>query len=132
MKKIGKILLRLLVVYLIISAFYIMFHIDFGEPPEIVGMGFSPAYNRMRIFMGLPPTGTTYNGVSPTYFIHAAIRLILAVVIQLTINRGKLLSSSTMDKIKTFIKEHKVFARVLAIIFAAILGIVIGIMMAIC
>ena len=81
LKKILKIIILLIIIYLFISSLYILVHIDFGTPPGIVGMGFSESDNMVRIFMGLPKTYTTYQGVSPTYLISVAIRLILAIVL---------------------------------------------------
>lgn len=79
--KLKKILIILIIIYLFISSLYILFHIDFNEAPEIVGMGFSESNNIIRIFMGLPKTLSTYRGVPPIYLISVAIRLIIAIVI---------------------------------------------------
>ena len=83
MKKILKLLAILIIIYLLISAIYIIMHIDFGKEPEIVGMGFSETTNKIRLFMGLPKTHTTYEGVSPIYLIHAVIRIVLGVIISI-------------------------------------------------
>jgi hypothetical protein len=70
-----------MIIYLFISAIYILLHIDFGTAPEIVGMGFSESNNILRVFMGLPRTYSTYEGVAPIYLISVAIRIILAVIL---------------------------------------------------
>ena len=67
MKKLKKILISIFVAYLIISALYVLFHIDFFEHPEYVGMGFSSTNNILRLFMGVPKTYTTYREVSTIF-----------------------------------------------------------------
>lgn len=79
MKKTMKCLVVILIVYLVISAIYVLFHIDFFEKPEVVGMGFSEANNTLRLFMGLPKTFTTYEGVSPVFLIEVIAKLILVI-----------------------------------------------------
>ena len=49
-------------------------------------MGFSESNNILRVFMGLPKTYSTYEGVAPIYLIFVAIRIILAVIL-LIVNR---------------------------------------------
>ena len=66
MKKLKSILITIIIAYLIISALYVFFHINFSgnhQSVGIVGMGFSPINNALRLFMGLPKTYTTYEGV---------------------------------------------------------------------
>lgn len=79
MKKLMKYLVVILIVYLIISAIYVLFHIDFFEKSEIVGMGFSESNNILRLFMGLPKTFTTYQNVSPVFLIEVIVKIILAI-----------------------------------------------------
>ena len=81
MKKVIKILIFILVIYLIISALYVLLHIDFFEPPKYAGMGFSPTNNIWRLFMGLPKTYTTHGGVSPVFLIEVVIKIILAIIL---------------------------------------------------
>jgi hypothetical protein len=81
LKKFLKIIILFMIIYLFISAIYILLHINFGNKPEIVGMGFSKSNNILRVFMGLPKTYSTYEGVSPIYLISVAIRIILAVIL---------------------------------------------------
>lgn len=81
LKKILKIAIVLLIIYLCISSLYILVHIDFEKAPQTVGMGFSESNNMVRLFMGLPKTYSTYQGVSPIYLISVAIRLIVAIVL---------------------------------------------------
>ena len=81
MKKSKKILISIFIVYLLISALYVFFHIDFLEPPEYAGMGFSPTNNILHLFMGLPKTYTTYGGVSPIFLIEVVVKIILAIVL---------------------------------------------------
>jgi len=79
MKKVKKILIYVLIAYLIISALYILFHINFFEEPQVVGMGFSESKNILRLFMGLPKTFTTYEGVSPVFLIEVIIKISIAI-----------------------------------------------------
>ncbi len=78
-------ILRVLVIffsiYLLFSALYIFMHINFGERPDVVGMGFNPSQNVIRILLGVPPTYTTYDGVSPFHLIRVVLRAIIAVVL---------------------------------------------------
>ena len=56
-------------------------HFYFGERPEIVGMGFSESTNKLRLFMGLPKTYSTYQGVSPNFLLNVIIRVIVGVIL---------------------------------------------------
>lgn len=78
-KKILNTSILFLIIYLFISAIYVLFHINFGTEPEVVGMGFSESSNFLRIFMGLPKTYTTYQGVQPIYLIQVIIKIILCI-----------------------------------------------------
>ena len=89
MKKLKKMLISIFVVYLIISALYVLFHINFFEPPEYAGMGFSPTNNILRLFMGLPITHTTYGGVSPIFLIEVVIKIILAIIFIIYLKKNK-------------------------------------------
>ncbi len=80
-KNILKIVIILLIIYLFISSFYILVHIDFENAPETVGMGFSESNNKLRFFLGLPPTHSTYGGVEPIYLIFVVVRILLAVIL---------------------------------------------------
>lgn len=79
MKKVKKILIYVIIAYLIISALYILFHINFFEEPQVVGMGFSKSKNILRLFMGLPKTYNTYKGVSPVFLIEVIIKISIAI-----------------------------------------------------
>lgn len=79
-KNILKILIIPIIIYLFISSLYILFHIDFGNAPEVVGMGFSESNNKVRLFMGLPETRSTYRGVPPIYLLSVVIRLSVAAL----------------------------------------------------
>lgn len=81
MKKIKHILIVLIIIYLFVSSIYILSHIDFYNPPETVGMGFSSSNNLIRIFMGLSATVSTYQGVSPWFLIEVIIKIIIAIVL---------------------------------------------------
>lgn len=82
MKKfIKNFLIILILIYLFISSLYILSHIDFNEPPVIVGMGFSSKDNIIRNFFGLPSTYTTYQGVSPHYLWHVLFRVLLIIIL---------------------------------------------------
>ena len=91
MKKVLKFVIIILVIYLFISSLYIFIHIDFDNGPKIdgasideirtVGPGFSESKNRTRIFMGLPETNSTYEGVPPIYLFSVAIRLIIGSIL---------------------------------------------------
>lgn len=80
-KKIKEIVIIAIVIYLIISALYVFFHIDFSGSLEgkIVGMGFSEPNNMLRLFMGLPKTFTTNENVSPLFLIEVVIKIIIAI-----------------------------------------------------
>lgn len=79
MKKVKKTLIYVIIAYLIISALYILFHINFFEEPQVVGMGFSGSKNKLRLFMGLPKTFSTYEGVSPVFLIEVIIKISIAI-----------------------------------------------------
>lgn len=81
MRKSKKIVIIVIVIYLIISALYVLFHIDFFESSaaEIGGMGFSESNNILRLFMGLPRTFTTNKSVSPLFLLEVVIKIIIAI-----------------------------------------------------
>ena len=113
LKRILKIIIPILVIYLLISAIYIAIHVDFGTAPYMVGMGFSSRTNLLRIFMGLPPTNNTYEGVSPIYLIQSAIKIIIAIALLI-------FYSKINEKIK------KKFITIISIIIVAIIALIIG------
>lgn len=91
-----KIIIWIVTVYLVISAIYILIHIDSEKKPqknnvtineflevepEEYGPGFSNANNALRVFMGLPITHSSYEGASSLYLISVLIRGILAVAL---------------------------------------------------
>lgn len=80
-KKLFKLFTMLIVIYLFISAIYVLIHINFGTPPEIVGMGFSESRNILRNFMGLPKTLTTYEGVPPIYLIQVIVKVSIGIIL---------------------------------------------------
>lgn len=81
LKMILKIIIPIIIIYLFISAIYIAIHINFGAEPFTVGEGYDPRTNLLRIFMGLPPTYSTYEGVSPIYLIQSVIKIIIAIAL---------------------------------------------------
>ena len=81
MKKVKEIILWIMMIYLIVSALYVLFHINFFEEPEINGMGFSESNNVLRLFMGLTKTYSTYEGVGPIFLIEVIIKIVLAIFI---------------------------------------------------
>ena len=81
MKNLLKFLIWIFIAYLFISSLYILFHINFFEEPEFVGMGFSESNNVIRIFMGIPNTYSTYEGVSPWFLIEVVIKFVLAFIL---------------------------------------------------
>lgn len=81
MKDFKRFIICILISYLIISALYILFHINFFEEPEITGPGFSESNNVLRLFMGIPKTYSTYEGVSPLFLIEVIIKIIIAIVL---------------------------------------------------
>ena len=81
MKDFKRFIIYLLISYLIISALYILFHINFFEKPEFTGPGFSESNNILRLFMGIPKTYSTYEGVSPLFLIEVIIKIIIAIVL---------------------------------------------------
>lgn len=89
MKKVINLLIVIVIIYLIISAVYVLFHINFDEEPEFVGMGFSESKNMLRLFMGLPETFTTYEGVSPIFLIEVIVKVVLAVFLIRFLKKGK-------------------------------------------
>ena len=89
MNKVKIILIWILISYLIISAIYILFHIDFFEEPEIVGPGFSESNNILRLFMGIPRTLSTYEGVSPIFLIEVIVKIILAIILIKYLKKNK-------------------------------------------
>lgn len=79
-KKIIKLVVLLLAIYLFISAIYVFNHINFEEPPRFTSPGFSNETNIIRGIMGLPPTYHTYEGVEPIFMLQVIIKLVLCVV----------------------------------------------------
>ena len=88
-KKLLKVLIIFIILYLFISAIYVLIHIDFGNPPEIVGMGFSSSRNRMRILMGLPKTVSTYEGVPPIYLIQVIVKVCVGIILSVFLFKKK-------------------------------------------
>lgn len=59
-----------------------MNYINFsGIEPEIVGVGYSDTNNKLRLFMGIPKTYSTYEGVSSIYLIEVIFKIILATIL---------------------------------------------------
>lgn len=112
LKKILKIIIPLIVVYLFISAIYIAVHINFGTEPIVAGMGFSNSTNLLRTFLGLPKTCTTYEGVSPIYLIKVVIEIIIEIVLLI-------FYSKINEKLK------KKFSIIISIIIVAIIALII-------
>ena len=99
-----KIVILLSIVYLIASATYITKYIDFGTPPTIVGMGYSPETNILRNFMGLPSTYSTYEGISPIFLIESIIKIIIAIIlITYYLKKEKKIKNKTSTDITIFI-----------------------------
>lgn len=88
-KKLLRLLAILMIIYLFVSAIYIFIHINFDDSPQTVGMGFSESTNILRIFMGLPKTFTTYEGVSPIYLIQVVVRILLGVILSIVLYKNK-------------------------------------------
>lgn len=80
-KKILNLSILFIILYLVISGIYILIHINFGDSPEIVGMGFSESDNVIRTLMGIPKTYTTYQGISPIYLLEVVIKFALGTVL---------------------------------------------------
>ena len=87
--KLLKLLIIVVILYLFISAIYVLLHIDFGTPPETVGMGFSESRNTLRIFMGLPKTLTTYECVPPTYLIQVIVKVAIGSILLILLYKNK-------------------------------------------
>lgn len=87
--KIKNIVIIILIVYLIISSIYILFHINFDEEPKYVGPGFSNSNNILRLFMGLPKTCSTYEGVPPIFLIEVLIKIVLAGILIMYLKKTK-------------------------------------------
>lgn len=113
LKRILKIIIPILVIYLLISAIYIAIHVNFGTEPTTVGMGFSSSTNLLRTFMGLPRTNTTYEGVSPIYLIQSVIKIIIAIALLIF-----------YSKINEKIKKKSI--TIISIIIVAIIALIIG------
>ena len=112
-KNILKIIIPVLIIYLLISAIYIAIHVNFGTEPTTVGMGFSSSTNLLRIFMGLPRTNSTYEGVSPIYLIQSVIKIIIAIAFLIF-----------YSKINEKIKKKSI--TIISIIIVAIITLIIG------
>ena len=113
LKRILKIIIPILVIYLLISAIYIAVHVNFGTEPTIVGMGFNSGTNLLRTFMGLPRTYCTYEGVSPIYLIQSAIKIITAIALLIF-----------YSKINEKFKKKSI--TIISIIIVAIIALIIG------
>ena len=88
-KKLLKLMTTLLIIYLFVSAIYVLLHIDFGTPPEIAGMGFGESRNTLRIVMGLPKTLNTYQGVSPIYLIQVIVKVCMGIIFSVFLYKKK-------------------------------------------
>lgn len=88
-KKLLKLLAILIILYLFISAIYVLIYVDFETPPYIVGPGFSESKNILRIFMGLPPTFTTYEGVPPIYLIQVIVKITTGTILSIVLFKNK-------------------------------------------
>lgn len=90
LKNIYKIFIIIIIIYLFISSLYILVHIDFKrttQTPQIDLPAFRESTNMVRIFMGLPKTYSTYEGVSTIYLISVATRFIVAIVLIIIIKK---------------------------------------------
>ena len=114
LKRILKIIIPILVIYLLISAIYIAIHVNFGTEPTTVGMGFSSNTNLLRTFIGLPRTNSTYEGISPIYLIQSAIKIIIAIALLIF-----------YSKINEKIKKKSI--TIISIIIVAIIALIIGV-----
>ena len=77
------------IIYLVVSSIYIAKHITFQKAPDIVAMGFNDAENRMRVFMGLPPTYNSWDRVGPIYILSVVIRVAIALLLLFSLFRKK-------------------------------------------
>lgn len=113
LKRILKIIIPILIIYLLISAIYIAINVNFGTEPTTVGMGFSSSANLLRTFMGLPRTNSTYEGVSPIYLIQSVIKIIIAIALLIF-----------YSKINEKIKKKSI--TIISVIIVAIIALIIG------
>lgn len=83
MKKTKKILIISIIIYLIISSLYIFLHIDFDTSSKstLVLPGFKATTNILRLFMGLPCTFSTNQGISPVFLLEVVIKIIIAIIL---------------------------------------------------
>ena len=74
----------IIMIYLIISAIYIVLHIDFGNPENnmlALTEGFNPKKNVVRTIMGLPKTYSMDTSVPPIYLIQAGIKILFVILL---------------------------------------------------
>lgn len=105
--KILKFIVYLILIYLFISAIYVLLHIDFGTPSLIQGDGFSERNNMIRIFMGLPKTFTTYEGVPPIFLIQVLVKLVFGIILLIFVN--KKIKNNNREEIKEILKSFIFF-----------------------
>ena len=98
MKKIFKVIILILIIYLFISSVYICIHIGSSSENIMYAQGYDEFDNVIRVFMGIPKTYTTNTDVSPIYLIEVIFKIVLTIplIIYLVRNRNK----SNIRKIK--------------------------------
>ena len=89
MKKMVRVFLWVLMIYLFISGIYVLHYIDYSPAPLIVGPGYSESKNIIRVIMGIPKTFTTYEGVSPWFMIEVVLKMVATLVLLLFLLKNK-------------------------------------------
>lgn len=80
-----KKLIKILIVYLIISSMYIVVRISYEEPVFYENLLFeetSVIHNIIRVIMGIPPVSKGYGEcASPKFMIEVIIKIIIAIIL---------------------------------------------------
>lgn len=104
MSNITKKLIKILIIYLIISSMYIVVRISYEEPIFYENLLFEETnviHNIIRIIMGIPPVTKGYGEyVSPKFMIEVIIKIIIALIllIYLLYDKVKNKNNKTLNK----------------------------------
>lgn len=104
----AKKIIKLIIIYLIISSMYIGVRISFEEPVFYENLVFEETnviHNAIRIIMGIPPVSKGFGEyVSPKFLIEIVIKIIIAIILSIY-----LLIDKTKNNNKDIKKEINIF-----------------------
>lgn len=113
-----KKIIKLIIIYLIISSMYIGVRISFEEPVFYENLVFEETnviHNAIRIIMGIPPVSKGFGEyVSPKFIIEIVIKIIIAIVLSIYLFIDKIKNNN--KDIKKEVNVFKVISKTVIIL----------------